>query len=185
MRSPFELRDGNRDGRAGRGHAGGARREGGLTLRWIVSVAAVVAGLAVAFLYLHLISVLSSVTAVASTLAPTQDAPATSLAASPPNAPASGPSNQVAQPRTGSTPTTSTEAESRQKQVKEILDVARAELANAGRDALEIQQVEAQVKAAMEAIEAYPSPIDQYTRVATERDDERGDGRTRQRRKRH
>ncbi|TMB09846.1 MAG: hypothetical protein E6J65_28520 [Deltaproteobacteria bacterium] len=98
-------------------------------MRWIVSIIVVVAALAVAFLYLRSISVLSSVIAGVSTLAPKQGAHDTSLAASPSNAPANvsselapsaslaiaptsadhrhetkdpGPSNQIAQAPRGS-----------------------------------------------------------------------------------
>jgi len=177
-------------------------------VRWIVSIIVVVAALAVAFLYLRSISVLSSVIAGVSTLAPKQGAHDTSLAASPSNAPANvsselapsaslaiaptsadhrhetkdpGPSNQIAQAPRGSTPTTSTEPESGKKQLLELLDVARAELANSGgADAAVFKQFEAQVKAAMEAVDADPSQIDQQAAAVAA---ETRDGRTRHRRR--
>jgi hypothetical protein len=211
MRSRFEPGDVNREGRPGRGQERGARRQ---TLRWSVSVAVVVAGLAVAFLYLHSMLMLSSVTAVVSTLTPTQDGPATTLAASPPDGPGSVSSalptsaslaiapapgddrregrnsaatNQVAKARTGWTPTTSIEPEPGKEQ--EAVDMLHAELAKSGLTASEIQQfdaqvkaAEAQLKAARESLDAQPSRIDQRGgAVATDQ----SDGKARRRRRRH
>ena len=188
----------------------------------------VVAALAVAFLYLGLMSVLSSVIAGLSILAPGRDAPATSFAASPPNAPAtvspelspsaglaiaptpgdlrpktkdSIPPNQAGRARIGSTTTTSAEAESGKKQLLELLDAARADLANSGGAGFEtqganqdgeaadtastvrridFQQFEAQMKATMEAIDANRPRIDQQAGAVAP---EKRDGGTRHRRR--
>ena len=130
--------------RAGRGHEGGAERQGELATHWIVS-GGVVAAVGAAFLYLCWVSALSSVIAGVSTLASRQDSPATSLAASPRNAPANA------------------SAESSKKQP---LEVARAD-ANPGgaasttgrANASFFKQFEAQV-AAVQAIDADPYRIE-------------------------
>jgi hypothetical protein len=178
-------------------------------MKWklIAFAGAGVAALALAFLYFHLIS---SVIAGVSTLAPRQDAPATSSQSLPwagyAIAPTpgdnrqetknSGLPDQVAQAQMSPTPTTSTEAESRKKQLLELLDAARAEFANSGGTAFEIQglnqdggtdavatfqQFEAQIKAAMQAIDANPPQIDQQASAVAP---EKRDGRTRHRRRR-
>ncbi len=179
-----------------------------MSWKWVaIGGAGLVAGLGVVFLFLAWIAPILLLTSGTPTTTPLAVSPPPVAAALSTASKYSGPPNQVAQAQISSTPTSSTEAESRKKQLMEVRDAMRAEFAKSGGAAFEIQgenqnggaadtastaeradaatilrQLDAQIGAAMEAIDANPSQIDQKAGAMAS---EKPDGRPRRHRKRH